>query len=197
MNVAYLGIFQTILNWVLEKIFSPVFKFVANLLATVFGWIFDTVLAPLLNSVLIPLIDLLIDLIFQALAGVFYRILVSVLTLVDYIQIAFDVLIGIRNVSYTPANHVVVKEPLLDVMFYQKSVQTAFWMVLILALAMAFMFAIYATAKSAFDLDFEGRRPVGTVLKALFRAAVNFLTVPLFVLFMLKLSGIIPVSYTH
>lgn len=191
MNVAYLGIFQTILNWVLEKIFSPVFKFVANLLATVFGWIFDTVLAPLLNSVLIPLIDLLIDLIFQALAGVFYRILVSVLTLVDYIQIAFDVLIGIRNVSYTPANHVVVKEPLLDVMFYQKSVQTAFWMVLILALAMAFMFAIYATAKSAFDLDFEGRRPVGTVLKALFRAAVNFLTVPLFVLFMLKLSGII------
>ena len=117
MNVAYLGIFQTILNWVLEKIFSPVFKFVANLLATVFGWIFDTVLAPLLNSVLIPLIDLLIDLIFQALAGVFYRILVSVLTLVDYIQIAFDVLIGIRNVSYTPANHVVVKEPLLDVMF--------------------------------------------------------------------------------
>ena len=111
MNVAYLGIFQTILNWVLEKIFSPVFKFVANLLATVFGWIFDTVLAPLLNSVLIPLIDLLIDLIFQALAGVFYRILVSVLTLVDYIQIAFDVLIGIRNVSYTPANHVVVKEP--------------------------------------------------------------------------------------
>ena len=138
MNVAYLGIFQTILNWVLEKIFSPVFKFVANLLATVFGWIFDTVLAPLLNSVLIPLIDLLIDLIFQALAGVFYRILVSVLTLVDYIQIAFDVLIGIRNVSYTPANHVVVKEPLLDVMFYQKSVQTAFWMVLILALCLPF-----------------------------------------------------------
>ena len=72
MNSCLFGIFQTILNWVLER--SSVRCL--NSLPTCWlrcGWIFDTVLAPLLNSVLIPLIDLLIDLIFQALAGVFYR----------------------------------------------------------------------------------------------------------------------------
>lgn len=191
MNIVYLGLFQTILNWVIEKILSPVFKFVANLLSTVFGWIFDTVLGPLLQSVLIPLAQVVINLVFEAFAEVFYRLFVAILRLVDYMQIAFDVLIGIRPVAYYPKAGVRVEEPLLDVLFYQNSISRVLGCVTFMALAIAFIFTIYATAKSVFDLDFEGRRPVGMVLRAFFRTAVSFLLVPIFVLFMVKLSGVI------
>ena len=191
MNIVYLGLFQTILNWVMEKIFSPVFKFVANLLSTVFGWIFDTVLGPLLQSVLVPLAQIVINLVFEAFAEVFYRLFAAILRLVDYMQIAFDVLIGIRPVAYYPKSGVRVEEPLLDVLFYQNSISRVLGCITFMALAIAFIFTIYATAKSVFDLDFEGRRPVGMVMRAFFRTAVSFLLVPIFVLFMVKLSGVI------
>ena len=43
-------------------------------------------------------------------------------------------------------------------------------------------------AKSAFDLDFENKRPVSKVLTAMMKTFIQFFTVPFLVYFMLKLS---------
>ena len=53
------------------------------------------------------------------------------------------------------------------------------------------MLTIYATARSAFDLDFENKRPVSKVLAAMMKTFIQFFTVPFFVFFLLKLSAVI------
>ena len=188
MQIAYLGLFSKILDWILDKIFSPIFKFLANLLSTVFGWIFDKVLGPLLTSVLMPILDWLIDLVFELFAEVFYRILVAILTLVDVMASAFDVLIGMTPVLDTTTNQ---EEPLLDLLIQNQGISTAFIQIALLGLGIAMLLTIFATAKSAFDLDFENKRPVGMVLRSFLKTCINFLMVPLLCLFMLKLSGVI------
>lgn len=188
MQIAYLGLFSKILDWILDKIFSPIFKFIANLLSTVFGWIFDKVLGPLLTSVLMPILEWLIDMIFELFAEVFYRIYVAILTLVDVMSSAFDVLIGMTPVLDTTTNQ---EEPLLDLLIQNQGISTAFIQIALLGLGIAMLLTIFATAKSEFDLDFENKRPVGMVLRSFMKTCINFLMVPLLCLFMLKLSGVI------
>ena len=183
MDIVYLGLFSKVLNWVLDKIFNPIFKFISNLLSTVFGWIFDKVLGPIISSVLVPIMNWLIETIFELFAEVFYRIYVAILSLVDTMQMAFDVLIGLTPVKDD--------DSLLDVLIQNDNISTAFWQIAILGLGIAMMLTIFATAKSAFDLDFENKRPVGAVMRAFFKTCVNFLMVPLLCLFMVKLSGVI------
>lgn len=198
MQITYMGIFSDILNWILEKIFSPVFKFVANLLSTVLGWIFDKVLGPILEKVLVPLAEKVLGMIFEIFAKVFYRLLVSLFELIDNIQKAFDILIGIRKVAYTPPGAVSpIEDTLINVMFRQPTIGRTLGMVTILGLSLAFIFTIYSVAKSSFDLDFEGRRPVGEVMKSFFKTALSFLLVPLFMIFMINLSGVILTGVTN
>lgn len=183
MEYVYMGIFSKIFNWVLDKIFAPVFDFLAKILSSALSWIFNKVLGPLLEHVLWPLIKATLDLILKVLAGVLFAVFAQILKILDQLNQCFDYLIGLSNVSYKGQ-----EMSLLEALFQVEGLRNAFLLISCLGLAIALMLAIYATARSAFDLDFENRRPVSRVLTALFKAFINLFTVELVVMFLVRLS---------
>lgn len=191
MELAYLGLFSKVFNWVLDKIFEPIFKWLTGLLNTVFTWIFNEILSPVLLPILEEALGWFIELWLDIYSTFIYSLFAGVLRLIDYMEMAFDIFIGIQDVSYYPTSqpNPVIKDSLIQVLLQQKTVSTVFWMLTIAGLAIALMLTIFATAKSAFDLDFENKRPVSRVLTAMTKTFIQFLMVPLFVYFMLDLSA--------
>lgn len=191
MEYVYLGLFKKVFEWVLSRIIDPVYRFVSNLLVTVFSWVFEEILAPVLLPVLTEAMEFFINLWLEIYSTQLYLLFSGVLKLIDYLETAFDVFIGLRDVTYTQADGTVVSGSLVEVLIQQKTINTVFWVITLGALGLALILTIYATAKSAFDLDFENKRPVSKVLTAMMKTFIQFFTVPFFVYFMLKLSAII------
>lgn len=190
MQVAYLGLFSRILDWVMSKIFQPVFDFIAWLLGEVFSWLFNTVLSPIIEWALKAVIPVLIDALQAMFAGILYSIMSALLQVVDYMETAFDIFIGIRDVTYTPDGSLVKQtDSLLNTIFEISSIREAMFLVTIMAAGVAVLFAIYATIKSMGDLD--GRRPIGRVLQSCGKAALHFMLVPVMVIFLLEIAAII------
>ena len=184
MDIAYLGLFEKIFNWVLDKIFNPIFKWLSDLLNTVFTWIFNEILSPILLPLLETVMEFTINLFMQIYGQILYSLFAGILRLIDYMEIAFDVFIGIRDVTY--GNE---QGPLIDILLRQDTISTIFWLLTISGLAIALVLTIYGTAQSAFDLDFENKRPVSRVLTSMMKTFIQFFTVPFFVYFMVRLSA--------
>lgn len=191
MSIVYLGLFERVFEWVLAHIMEPVYKFVANLLTTVFTWVFQEILAPILMPILKEVLYFAIDLWKTIYCVQLYNLFSSVLKLIDYLQTAFDVFIGVRDVTYTESGGAQVTGSLLEVLIQQKTISTVFWALTLGGLGLALILTIYATAKSAFDLDFENRRPVSKVLASMMKTFIQFFTVPFLVYFLLKLAAVI------
>lgn len=191
LQIAYLGFFDALFGWIIDLILTPVFKFVAGLLNTVFSWLFENILAPILLPVLKTVITWAFDLFIEIFSSVFYMILVSLLKIIDYMQIAFDVFIGFTDVSYRTSSGSVVKGNLLEILFQYGNVQTVFWILILGGLGIAFIFTIYAVSRSSFDIDFENKRTVSKVMTSFFKTFIQFFMTPFFVYFMLKLSVVI------
>lgn len=190
LEYAYLGLFQKVFEWVLSKILDPVIRFVSNLLTTVLSWLFEEVLAPILFPVLKDALQFFVDLWMLIYSRFIYLLFSGILKLIDYLEKAFDVFIGLEDVTYTVEGHE-ISGTLVEVLMQQKAVSTAFWALTLGALGLSLLLTIYATAKSAFDLDFENKRPVSKVLAAMMKTFIQFFTVPFFVFFLLKLSAVI------
>lgn len=190
MEMAYLGLFKKVLEWVLSNIFDPIFKWLTNLLSTIFSWIFNEILAPILLPVLEEALKFAFGLWKTIYSVQLYTLFSGVLKLIDYIETAFDVFIGIRDVTYTSSKGTITKS-LLEVLIEQETISKIFWILTIAGLGIALILTIYSTAKSAFDLDFENKRPVSKVLASMMKTFVQFFTVPFFVYFLLKLSVVI------
>ncbi len=191
MNMAYLGFWSDPVGWVMEKIMDPVFNFVGGLLNSVFTWLFNTILAPLLKSVLIPLIIKVGKFLLQSLSGVFYGIMVEVWKFLDSMEQAYNIFIGIDTVTIRIGDKTSTPITLLEAIFSIKAVWNAFWYIFVVAIVMLFMFTIYSVAKSIFDLETERPHTVSHVMNSFLRACVQFLIVPLFVLFMVRFSGVL------
>lgn len=191
MECVYLGLFQKVFEWVLKNIFDPVYRFVSGLLTTVMTWIFEELLAPILFPVLKDALDYFIYTWKLMMSRRLYLLFTGLLKLVDYLEKAFDVFIGLRDVTYTDSSGVVTSGTLVEVLMQQKTVSTVFWALTLGALGLALLLTIFATAKSAFDLDFENKRPVSKVLSSMMKTFVQFFTVPFLVYFLLKLSAVI------
>lgn len=191
LQITYLGFFDALFGWIIDLILEPVFKFVAGLLNTVFSWLFENVLAPVLMPVLKTVITWAFDLFIEVFSSVFYIILIGLLKIIDYMQIAFDVFIGFTDVTYRTSSGSVVKGNLLEILFQFGNVQTVFWVLILGGLGIAFIFTIYAVSRSAFDIDFENKRTVSKVMTSFFKTFIQFFLTPFFVYFMLKLSVVI------
>lgn len=199
MEMAYLGLFQKIFDWVLNKIFDPVFKWLSSLLTTVFSWLFDEILSPILLKVLESTLSWAFKTIVEIFSAFIYGVFSKLLKLIDYMEIAFDVLIGIRKVSYTTGvgeEAKTVTGSLLSVLLQEDTVNTIFWLLTVSGLALAMIFTIYSTIKSTLDFDFENKRPVSKVLEAMMKTFVQFFTMPLFTYFFLELSSRILTAVT-
>ena len=167
MESVYLGLFEKVFNWVLSRILDPVYRFVSGLLMTIFSWLFEEILAPILMPVLEWALDFFIDLWLKIYSNHLYLLFSGLLKLIDYLETAFDVFIGLRDVTYTTANGTVVTGTLVEILMQQESISLIFWMITLGALGLALILTIYGTAKSAFDLDFENKRPVSKVMTAM------------------------------
>lgn len=195
MEMAYLGLFQKLFNWVLNHIFDPVFKWLSKLLSTVLSWVFNEILADILLPVLKDTVEYFIELFMDIFCGVIYGLFSGILKLIDYLEIAFDVFIGVRDVSFG-SNGNKITGSLLEILFQQETINKTFWILTSAGLAIALLLTIYMTAKSAFDLDFENRKPVSKVLASMMKTFVQFFTVPLFAWFIIELASIILRSIT-
>lgn len=195
MEMAYLGLFQKIFNWVLNHIFDPVFKWLSKLLSTALSWLFNELLADILLPVLKDAVEYFIELFMDIFCTVIYGLFSGVLKLIDYLEIAFDVFIGVRDVSFGSKDNKITGS-LLEVLFQQETINKTFWVLTSAGLAIALLLTIYMTAKSAFDLDFDNRKPVSKVLASMMKTFVQFFTVPFFVWFVIELASIILRSIT-
>ena len=187
MELAYLGLFTKIFNWVMDKIFDPVFKFISDLLSTVFSWVFNEILAPILFPILAEVLEFAIDLYSTIYSVHLYAIFSGVLKLIDYLEIAFDVFIGRRDVTFNNGSSQITGS-LLEVLVQHEMVSKVFLVLTLSGFGIAMLLTIFGTAKSAFDLDFENKRPVSKVLTAMMKCFIQLFTVPLFVYFMLILA---------
>ncbi|MCI8536790.1 MAG: hypothetical protein HFG68_14730 [Hungatella sp.] len=188
MESVYLGLFQRIFSWVFDRILDPVYRFVSSLLTTVLNWVFREVLAPILYPVLEKALNFLIKLWMEIYSTKLYLLFSGILKIIDYLEKAFDIFIGLEDVTYTPPGATKIEGSLVEVLMQQKSISTVFWVITFGALGIALVLTIYGVAKSAFDLDFENKRPVSKVLTAMMKTFIQFFTVPFLVYFMLKLS---------
>ena len=124
MEYAYLGLFKKVFEWVLSRIIDPVYRFVSNLLVTVFSWIFEEILAPVLLPVLEEALDFFIKLWLEIYSNHLYLLFSGILKLIDYLETAFDVFIGLRDVTYTQPDGTVVSGSLVEVLMQQKTIST-------------------------------------------------------------------------
>ncbi len=137
MEIAYLGLFQRVFDWVLKHIFDPVYQFVSDLLTTVLTWVFQEILAPILMPILQEALNFFIDLWLQLYSTQLYLLFSGVLKLIDYLQTAFDVFIGLKDVTYTETGGTVISGSLVEVLMQQKTVSTVFWIITLGALGLA------------------------------------------------------------
>ena len=172
MSVVYLGFLET--------------------LQTILGKIFETVL----TEVLVPLLSVLFRLagvlLSKVLSILFFRLLLIVLNILDFLSGIFDIFSGVRYVNYTaPGATVPQKSYLLDLFVNYPPVTQVFIGISLLAAGVSLLFTIYAVSKSMSDMTLEGENPVGKVMGRALKAAGAFLMIPLMVAVLLQLSNIV------
>lgn len=188
MRMTYLGIFQKVFDWVWDKILGPLIGWLTDILSSVLSWVFKEVLVPVLKIVFDAVLPEILDMLKTIFASIFYYIFAYLCKLIDYVSIAFDIFIGTRDVTYTNGAKV-TEGPLLNVFFSMPVVNKAFWVIMVTGMGIALVLCIYAVIKSTIDMDFENKRPVGAVMRSMFKCFVNFLIIQLTVLIILNIAG--------
>ena len=186
MKSAYLGLFSTIFNWVFEKILSPIIEFLAGLLSSVFEWIFENILVPILTLVIETVTPWLVKFFKDLFAELFYKILAYLCELVDFLEETFDIFAGTTPVKDVARD---VSDSLLNIVIFNPTIKKLFYMVMAIAFVLTLTFAVISVAKATFDLEFNGRKPVAQVMRTLFKTMIQFMIVPLMVLFILNLAS--------
>lgn len=190
MEIAYLGLFQDVCDWVLGHIMQPIYDWLSSLMTSVLTWVFEKIFEPFLAPILEKAIETFINLWLDIFSVFIYTGFSSLLKLIDYIETAFDIFIGLRDVSFTQGKDTVTGS-LLEVLLQMDTINTIFWAFTLSGLGIAMILTIYATAKSAFDLDFENRRPVSKVLASMMKTFITFFTVPFFMYFIIQLATVV------
>ena len=192
MPIQSLGIFDRVFDWVVDKIFSPIIGWLSKILNSIFEWILNTIVIPLLK----PVFDFLWNIVIANIADLFYTFIYTgyckMLWLLDQLQSGFDVLIGLKDVTYTSAETgVKTQSTLLQYFMNNEIIRNAVISITFIALALSVIFAIYAVMRSTLDFDFEGKRPVGRVLNSVAKMMIAFLLVPVIAVFGVSLASIV------
>lgn len=152
-------------------------------LQDILGGVFDAVLAPVLRDVFNILVNIFGQLLQQILSNFLIRIWIIFLKLVYFIEQIFNVFSGISPVEVRDVSR---KMPLLEYFFHQDTVKTAFLVITVLSVALAFLATIIGVTKSMSDMALEDKAPISTVLRQALKAAVTFAVIPITCLFLLQ-----------
>jgi len=192
MPIQSLGIFDRVFDWVVNKIFNPIIEWLSKILNSIFEWILNTIVIPLLK----PVFDFLWNIVIANIADLFYTFIYTgyckMLWLLDQLQNGFDVLIGLKDVTYTSAETgEKTQSTLLQYFMNNEIIRNALVSITFIALALSIIFSIYAIMRSTLDFDFEGKRPVGRVLNSVAKMMIAFLIVPVIAVFGVSLASIV------
>ena len=192
MPIQSLGIFDSVFDWVCDKLFSPIIDWLSKILNSIFEWILNTIVMPLLK----PVFDFLWNIVIANIADLFYTFIYNgyckFLWLLDQLQNGFDVLIGLKDVTYTAADTgEKTQTTLLQYFMNNEIIRNALISITFIALALSVIFAIYSVMRSTLDFDFEGKRPVGRVLNSVAKTMIAFLLVPVIAVFGVSLASIV------
>lgn len=191
MPIQSLGIFDSVFDWVCDKLFSPIIDWLSKILNSIFEWILNTIVMPLLK----PVFDFLWNIVIANIADLFYTFIYNgycqFLWLLDQLQNGFDVLIGLKDVTYTTNTGEKTQTTLLQYFMNNEIIRNALISITFIALALSVIFAIYSVMRSTLDFDFEGKRPVGRVLSSVAKTMIAFLLVPVIAVFGVSLASIV------
>ena len=191
MPIQSLGIFDSVFDWVCNKIFNPIIEWLSKILNSIFEWILNSIVIPLLK----PVFDFLWNIVIANIADFFYSFIYTgyceFLWLLDQLQNGFDVLIGLKDVTYTAETGEKTQSTLLQYFMNNEIIRNALISITFIALALSVIFAIYAVMRSTLDFDFEGKRPVGRVLNSVAKTMIAFLLVPVIAVFGVSLASIV------
>ena len=100
MPIQSLGIFDSVFDWVCDKIFDPIIDWLGKILNTIFEWLLETIVIPLL----LPVFQLIWDVVLVNIADIFFTFIYGgycqILWLLDQLQSGFDILIGLKDITY-------------------------------------------------------------------------------------------------
>ena len=178
MPIQSLGIFDSVFDWVCDKIFDPIIDWLSKILNSIFDWIMNTIVIPLL----MPVFEFLWNIIIANIADLFFTFIYNgycqFLWLLDQLQNGFDVLIGLKDVTYySEAAGEETQTTLLQYFMNNEIIRNAVISITFIALGLSIIFAIYSVMRSTLDFDFEGKRPVGKVLNSVGKTMIAFLLV--------------------
>ncbi len=189
MSFVYLGLFQRCANYVLNKILKPIVDWLGDLLNKVFTFLVQNIILPAIEHILLPILKEAGGMIFKAVSGVIYTVFASLLELLNNMNAVFDVIIGITEVEVVKPEGTREYMTLLDLFFRDTSLSKLFWYTTFIAFALCLLFSTVSVARSAFDLEFEAKKPVSRVLSLTFRAMFTMFAMQFFVYAVVRLSG--------
>lgn len=118
MPIQTLGIFDSVYDWVVNKLINPIMTWLGNILSSIFNWIFEDILQPYV----FPVIENLWNSIFVNIANIFYAGLYGNyckgLELLDTITKGFDVLIGLSDITYLDEHGIQQSDTLLNYVIF-------------------------------------------------------------------------------
>ncbi|MBQ7678258.1 MAG: hypothetical protein IJT34_00215, partial [Butyrivibrio sp.] len=185
-TIVQLGWLQDAIDWLFNKILSPVFNWLSDLLSTVFEWVFNNILLPILQVLFEKLLKIAIQLIWKILATFLYTILKGLLSIVEMLEESFSVLAGTKEVTVSGA-----KGPLLTVLVNSGLVRNTILITILIAFILCFLFAVFGVLRSIADMEGQQNRPVGQVLRLTLQAVIRMLLVPVMALMLIMLGDAI------
>ena len=192
MPIQSLGIFDSVFDWVCDKLFDPIIEWLSKILNSIFEWLLNNIVIPLL----MPVFEFLWNIIIANVADIFFTLIYGGfcqwLWILDQLQSGFDILIGMKDITYySESLGRKDQTTLLEYFINNEIVRNALISITFIALCLSMIFAIYSVMRSTLDFDFEGKRPVGKVLNAVAKSMIAFLLVPAICIFGISLASIV------
>lgn len=192
MPIQSLGIFDSVFDWVCDKLFDPIIEWLSKILNSIFEWLLNNIVIPLL----MPVFEFLWNIIIANIADIFYSFIYGGycqwLWILDQLQSGFDILIGMKDVTYySESLGRKDQTTLLQYFMNNEIIRNALISITFVALALSMIFSIYSVMRSTLDFDFEGKRPVGKVLNSVAKSMIAFLLVPTICVFGISLASIV------
>lgn len=192
MPIQSLGIFDSVFDWVCDKLFDPIIEWLSKILNSIFEWLLNNIVIPLL----MPVFEFLWNIIIANVADIFFSLIYGGfcqwLWILDQLQSGFDILIGMKDITYySESLGRKDQTTLLEYFVNNEIVRNALISITFVALCLSMIFAIYSVMRSTLDFDFEGKRPVGKVLNAVAKSMIAFLLVPTICIFGISLASIV------
>ncbi|MBO6133403.1 MAG: hypothetical protein J6P05_03615, partial [Lachnospiraceae bacterium] len=188
MTTVQLGWLQDIIDWIFDKILSPVFEWLGGLLSDVFNWLFN-ILKPVLDFIFEIFLKDIIGEFLEFVAFFVYKRLTIHLMILDCLEDSFNAISGLKPVYFTPVKGGATQTTsLISAVYSHESVQRIIGLMIAVGLGLCFLCAILATIKSIFEMDGSENKSIGHVMRQTAKAYLYFILIPFMSMIFLYLS---------